>query len=115
MSSRPYNFSAGPAVLPDSVLQTIQDELFDWCDGMSVMEISHRSDAFVAMTEQSVKTLRELMKIPDDYAVLFMHGGATGQFASVPMNLLRGKKKADYINTGIWSKKAIVEAKNIVM
>ncbi len=111
MSSRPYNFSAGPAVLPDSVLQTIQDELFDWCDGMSVMEISHRSDAFVAMTEQSVKTLRELMKIPDDYAVLFMHGGATGQFASVPMNLLRGKKKADYINTGIWSKKAIVEAK----
>lgn len=109
--TRPYNFSAGPAVLPDSVLETIQAELLDWHDGMSVMEMSHRSGAFTEMAQQSEATLRELMNIPEDYAVLFMQGGATGQFASIPMNLLRGKNKADYVSTGMWSKKAIAEAK----
>ncbi len=109
--TRPYNFSAGPAMLPEAVMQTIQSELLDWHNGMSVMEMSHRSDAFIAIAENSEKTLRELMAIPDNYAVLFMQGGATGQFASVPMNLLRGKNKADYVVTGIWSKKAAAEAK----
>lgn len=108
--TRPFNFSAGPAVLPESVLKQVQAEMLDWHQGMSVMEMSHRSKAFVAMTEQCEALLRELLNIPDDYAVLFMQGGATAQFSMVPMNLLRGNTKADYINTGIWSKKAIQEA-----
>lgn len=110
--SRCFNFSAGPAMLPEEVLQRAQQEMLDWNgSGMSVMEMSHRGKEFMSIAEKAEADLRELLSIPDDYAVLFLQGGASAQFAMVPMNLLRGKTKADYINTGSWSKKAIAEAK----
>ncbi len=110
--SRPYNFSAGPAVLPEAVLEQAKAELLDWRgSGMSVMEMSHRGKEFISIAAQAEADLRELLKIPANYKVLFLQGGATAQFAVVPMNLLRGKTKADYLNTGQWSKKAISEAK----
>ncbi len=110
--SRVYNFSAGPAVLPQEVLQQAKDEMLDWhgC-GMSVMEMSHRGAEFSSIAAEAEADLRELMGIPDDYKVMFLQGGASSQFAAIPMNLLRGRKGADYINTGSWSKKAIAEAK----
>lgn len=107
-----YNFSAGPAVLPKEVLQQAREELLDWHgSGMSVMEMSHRGKEFMSIAEKVESDLRELMGIPENYKVLFLHGGASSQFAMVPMNLLRGKQDADYINTGQWSQKAINEAK----
>lgn len=107
-----YNFSAGPAVLPKAVLQQAQAELPDWHgSGMSVMEMSHRGKEYMGIHARAEADLRELMGIPGNYKVLFLQGGATQQFAMVPLNLLRGKAAADYVNTGIWSKKAIVEAK----
>ncbi|WP_148862472.1 3-phosphoserine/phosphohydroxythreonine transaminase [Marinobacter fonticola] len=110
--TRAYNFCAGPATLPAEVLQQAREEMLDWRGtGMSVMEMSHRSDAFVAIAQTAEQDLRELAGISDDYAVLFMQGGASSQFATVPLNLMRGKSSADYVNTGIWSKKAIAEAK----
>ncbi|MEQ1557065.1 MAG: 3-phosphoserine/phosphohydroxythreonine transaminase, partial [Gallionella sp.] len=106
-----YNFSAGPAVLPHAVLQQAQAELLDWHGtGMSVMEMSHRGKEFMSIAAQAEADLRELMGVPSNYKVLFLQGGATQQFAMVPMNLLRGKTSADYLNTGIWSEKAIAEA-----
>jgi len=109
--SRAYNFCAGPATLPEAVLKQAQREMLDWQgSGMSVMEMSHRSDEFVAIAETAEKDLRELAGISDDYAVLFMQGGASSQFATIPLNLLGEKTSADYVNTGIWSKKAIAEA-----
>ena len=107
-----YNFSAGPAVLPKAVLQQVQAELVDWhgC-GMSVMEMSHRGKEFMGIAAEAEAALRALMGIPANYKVLFLQGGASSQFAMVPMNLLRGKTSADYLNTGEWSKKAIKEAK----
>jgi phosphoserine aminotransferase len=106
-----YNFSAGPAVLPEAVLAKARDELLEWDDaGASVMEISHRSKDFMGIAEQAENDLRELLAIPANYKVLFLQGGATLQFAMVPMNLLGDKKVADYINTGHWSRKAMVEA-----
>lgn len=110
--ARTFNFSAGPAVLPEEVLRQAQEEMLDWHgSGMSVMEMSHRGKEFVSIAEQAEADLRELMAIPDNYKVLFLQGGASSQFAMVPLNLLRGKTTADYINTGAWSKKAIAEAK----
>ncbi|MDX1634727.1 MAG: 3-phosphoserine/phosphohydroxythreonine transaminase [Marinobacter sp.] len=110
--SRAYNFCAGPATLPESVLRQARDEMLDWQGtGMSVMEMSHRSDEFVAIAETAEQDLRDLAGISGDYAVLFMQGGASSQFATVPLNLLGEKGTADYINTGIWSKKAIAEAR----
>jgi len=110
--SRVYNFSAGPAALPEEVLRQAREEMLDWQgSGMSVMEMSHRGKAFMSIAEQAESDLRELMAIPDNYKVLFLQGGASAQFAMVPMNLLQGKAGADYINTGSWSKKAIAEAK----
>jgi phosphoserine aminotransferase len=107
-----YNFSAGPAVLPHPVLVRARDELLDWQgSGMSVMEMSHRGKEFVSIAAQAEADLRGLMGISSDYHVLFLQGGATSQFAMVPMNLLRGREQADYVNTGAWSKKAIGEAK----
>jgi phosphoserine aminotransferase len=107
-----YNFSAGPAVLPKEVLQQAQAELLDWHgSGMSVMEMSHRGKEYMGIQAQAEADLRELMGIPANYKVLFLQGGASQQFAMIPMNLLRGKKSADYLNTGEWSKKAISEAK----
>ncbi len=110
--TRIYNFSAGPAMLPEVVLKQAQEEMLDWQGScMSVMEMSHRGKEFVSIAEQAEADLRELMAIPDNYKVLFLQGGASSQFAMVPMNLLRGKDGADYINTGSWSKKAIAEGK----
>ena len=107
-----FNFSAGPAVLPREVLERAAAEMLDWHgSGMSVMEMSHRGKEFIAIAEKAEADLRALMNIPANYKVLFLQGGASAQFAMVPMNLLRGKKSADYINTGEWSKKAIKEAK----
>ena len=110
--ARVFNFSAGPAVLPEPVLQQAAAEMLDWHgSGMSVMEMSHRGKEFIAIHAQAESDLRELMAIPKNYKVLFLQGGASAQFAVVPMNLLRGKTRADYVNTGQWSKKAISEAK----
>ena len=107
-----YNFSAGPAVLPKEVLQQAQAEMLDWHgSGMSVMEMSHRGIEFMGIAAEAEADLRELMGIPANYKVLFLQGGASQQFAMIPMNLLRGKASADYLNTGEWSKKAISEAK----
>jgi phosphoserine aminotransferase len=110
--TRIINFSAGPAVLPESVLEQASREMLDWHgSGMSVMEMSHRGKEFVGIAEQAEADLRELLAVPANYKVLFVQGGATQQFAAVPMNLLRGKKSADYVNSGEWAKKAIGEAK----
>ena len=107
-----YNFSAGPAVLPAEVLQQARDEMLDWHgSGMSVMEMSHRGKEFMSIAAKTETDFRELAGIPDNYKVLFLSGGASSQFAMAPMNLLRGKKSANYVNTGEWSKKAIKEAK----
>jgi len=107
-----YNFSAGPAMLPHDVLVRAQKEITDWHGaGMSVMEMSHRGKEFISIAEKAEADLRNLMTIPDNYKVLFLQGGASSQFGMIPMNLLRGKTQADYINTGAWSKKAIAEAK----
>jgi len=109
--SRVHNFSAGPAALPTEVLQRAQAELLDWQGrGISVMEISHRSKEFIAVAEQAEADLRELLAVPSHYRVLFLQGGATQQFAQVPLNLLEDGGQADYIDTGIWSRKAINEA-----
>jgi phosphoserine aminotransferase len=108
--TRKFNFSAGPATLPLSVLQQIQSELLDWRgSGMSVMEMSHRDKDFMSIAAEAEKDLRELLGVPGNYKVLFLQGGAMGQFAAVPMNLLRGKSAADYIVTGSWSTKAVKE------
>lgn len=107
-----FNFSAGPAMIPESVLKQAQAEMLDFSDtGMSVMEMSHRGKTYVAIAEQAEADLREVMAIPDNYKVLFLQGGASSQFAMVPLNLMHRTGKADYINSGEWSKKAIAEAK----
>jgi len=112
--TRHPNFSAGPAKLPDEVLQQAQLELMDFAGtGMSIMEVSHRSAGFLEVADQAVSDFRSLMAIPDNYSVLYMQGGATHQFSCVPWNLLGASKKADYIDTGIWSQKAIKEARRI--
>ncbi|GGB88141.1 phosphoserine aminotransferase [Marinobacterium zhoushanense] len=109
--TRKHNFSAGPAALPQSVLARAQEEMLDWHGkGLSIMEMSHRSQEFVSVAETAEQDLRDLLDIPANYKVLFLQGGATSQFGMVPMNLLRGAAAADYIDTGIWSGKAIEEA-----
>ena len=98
-----YNFCAGPAMLPQAVMQKAQRELIDWNGlGVSVMEISHRSKEFIALTKQAESTLRELMAIPDNYHVLFMHGGGRGQFTNVVTNFLGDNGRALYLTTGQW-------------
>lgn len=110
--TRCYNFCAGPAALPEAVLEQAQRELVDWQDaGLSIMEMSHRSPEIVAIAEKAEADFRELLNISDDYAVLFLQGGASTQFSAVALNLLGDKTTADYLNTGQWSKKAIKEAK----
>ena len=110
--SRVYNFSAGPAGLPQAVLEQAKAELLDWQgNGFSVMETSHRSAGFVEVAQTAEQDLRELLAIPANYKVLFLQGGATSQFAMVPMNLLGKNNRLDIIDTGIWSKKAVAEAK----
>ena len=110
--SRVINFSAGPAVLPEAALRQAADEMLDWHgSGMSVMEMSHRGKEFIAIHAEAEALLRELLAIPAGYKVLFMQGGAIGENAIVPMNMLRGRASADYVHTGEWSKKSIAEAK----
>ena len=110
--SRVFNFSAGPAALPEEVLALARDEMLDWHgSGMSVMEMSHRGKEFISIADAAEADLRELLRIPADYKVLFLQGGAIAENAIIPMNLLRGKISADYVNTGEWSKKSINEAK----
>lgn len=107
-----YNFCAGPAMLPAAVMKKAQKEFINWNDhGISVMEFSHRDKHYMAMAEEAEANLRELMNIPDNYKVLFSHGGGRGQFAAVPLNLIGLTGKADYLVTGSWSKSAISEAK----
>ena len=107
-----WNFGAGPAMLPREVMAQAQREFVNWHGkGLSVMEMSHRSDDFITIAEQAGTDLRELLQIPANYKVLFLQGGATSQFAMLPLNLLRDKKTADYLHTGLWSGKAIREAR----
>jgi len=109
---RVFNFSSGPAILPLEVLEKARDELVNWRGhGMSVMEMSHRGKEYAEIHAEAKSSLRELMEIPSNYKILFLQGGASSQFAMVPMNLLRGKTSADYLNTGEWSQRAISEAK----
>jgi len=111
--SATYNFCAGPAMLPSAVMKKAQSELINWQDlGCSVMELSHRSKAYMAIAEKAEADLRMLMDIPKNYHVLFMHGGGRGQFSAVPMNLLSNNGKADYVVTGSWSSAAAKEAAN---
>ncbi len=111
--ARVYNFCAGPAALPEKVLERASSEMLDWQGkGLSIMEMSHRSPEYVLVAKKAEQDLRDLLSVPENYKVLFMQGGATAQFAMIPMNLLRGNKSADYMNTGQWSAKAIKEAKN---
>ncbi|MBM3343595.1 MAG: 3-phosphoserine/phosphohydroxythreonine transaminase [Betaproteobacteria bacterium] len=110
--ARIFNFSAGPAVLPEPVLAQAAEEMLEWGgSGMSVMEMSHRGKAFIGIHARAEADLRELLAIPKNYKVLFLQGGAAAQFALIPMNILGDKKSADYVYTGQWSKKAISEAK----
>jgi phosphoserine aminotransferase len=114
MNMRVYNFAAGPAVLPEEVLKIAQEEMLDYKGtGMSVMEMSHRSKAYEGIINEAESLFREVMGIPSNYKVLFLQGGASLQFAMVPMNLMVKNKKADFINTGTWAKKAISEAKKV--
>ena len=109
--ARKFNFSAGPAMLPTAVIERAQQEMLEWNDsGMSVMEMSHRGKEYMSIAGKAEADLREVMCIPDNYKVLFLQGGASSQFAMIPLNLMGDKKSADYINTGIWSQKAIDEA-----
>ncbi len=111
---RVFNFAAGPAVLPLEVLEQAREELTDWRgSGMSVMEVSHRSKAFIGVAEEAESLMRSLLAVPAGYEVLFLQGGATGQFAAIPMNLTAAGATVDYVNTGTWSKKAIGEAKRL--
>jgi phosphoserine aminotransferase len=111
-SVRVFNFAPGPAALPLAVLEQARDELTDWHgSGMSVMEISHRSRAFLEVAQQAEADLRELLAIPSHYKVLFLQGGATAQFSAIPLNLAPAGATVDYVNTGAWSKKALGEAK----
>src|SRR3954467_12814980 len=110
---RVYNFSPGPAVLPVEVLEQAREEMLDWRGtGMSVMEMSHRGKAFISIAESAEADVRELLAIPANYKVLFLQGGATAQFAGIPLNLTGPDSVVDYVNTGAWSKKAIGEAKH---
>ena len=109
--ARVFNFSAGPSMLPESVLNKAADELLDYeGTGESVMEMSHRSKEYQAIIDQAEADLRTLMDIPDNYKVLFLQGGASTQFAAIPLNFMNGSGKADYIVSGVWSKKAAAEA-----
>ena len=109
---RVFNFSAGPAMLPTSVLEQAQSELLDWQgSGMSVMEVSHRSKAFVACADQTEALLREVLGVPENYKVLFLQGGASAQFDAIPLNLTAPGDKVNFLNTGQWSAKAVKAAR----
>jgi len=109
---RVFNFSAGPATLPLEVLEQVRDELLDWQHlDASVLELSHRGKPFMGVAEEAEQLLRELLQVPRNYKVLFLQGGATGQFSAIPLNLAKSYSIVDYLDTGTWSKKAIAEAR----
>ena len=111
---RVFNFAAGPAMLPTAVLEQVREELTDWQgSGTSVMEVSHRGKAFTAVAQEAEAGLRALLEVPADYSVLFLQGGATGQFSAIPLNLARADSSVDYLCTGHWSQKAIAEARRL--
>ncbi len=110
--ARPFNFSAGPAALPEAVLRQAAEEMLDWHgSGMSVMEMSHRGKEFTQIHQQAEADLRELLAVPDNYRILFMQGGAIAENAIIPLNLLGTRQTADYVVTGAWSAKSFKEAK----
>lgn len=110
--NRKYNFCAGPASLPEAVLLKAKEEMLDWHEsGLSIMEMSHRSKEFISVAQEAEKDLRDLLAVPANYKVLFLQGGASTQFAAIPLNLTGKNRRVDYVNTGQWSKKAISEAK----
>lgn len=110
--SRVYNFSAGPAMMPQAVMERAQSEFMDWHGtGMSIMEVSHRGKDYMSVAQKAEADLRTLLSIPDNYKVLFLQGGASMQFAAIPLNLAQQGDRVDYFNTGVWSEKAIKEAK----
>ena len=112
MSGRPFNFAAGPSMLPESVLQRAADEMLNWHgSGMSVMEMTHRGATYLGLFEKVMADFRRLLNLPSDYKILFMQGGASAQNALIPLNLLGTNRKADYVNTGHWSTKSINEAR----
>ncbi len=114
MSERIFNFNAGPAALPADVLEDVQKDLLNYKgEGLSVMEMSHRSKTFDSIIKDAESGIKKIMSLPDNYKVVFMQGGASMQFAAVPLNLLKTGQSADYINTGSWSKKAIQEAQKL--
>ena len=114
MEKRIYNFSAGPAILPEEVIKEAQENLFALPGvGMSILEISHRSKTFDNIINGAIEDLKKLLGVDDNYEILFLQGGATLQFSMVPMNLMPPENKADYIVTGSWSKKAVKEAKSV--
>ncbi|GGA73800.1 phosphoserine aminotransferase [Neiella marina] len=113
--SKVYNFCAGPAMLPAPVLAKAQQELLDWQGlGTSVMEVSHRGKHFIELADKSEQDLRKLLNIPSNYKVLFMHGGGRGQFAAVPLNITKAGDRASFVDTGVWSKKAVEEAQRFI-
>lgn len=112
--ARVFNFSAGPSMLPEPVLKIAADEMLDWHGtGQSVMEMSHRSKAYESIIQKTEELVRTVMKVPEDYHVLFLQGGASLQFHTIPLNFLTKTKKADYVQTGAWSQKAVEEAKKV--
>ncbi|MBQ6558854.1 MAG: aminotransferase class V-fold PLP-dependent enzyme, partial [Clostridia bacterium] len=113
--SRVYNFSAGPSMLPEEVLKKAQEEMVEYGNsGMSVMEMSHRSKDYQAIIDEAEALVRELMNVPDNYKVLFLQGGGSTQFAMIPLNLAKKNKKADYVITGQWAKKAAEQAEKYI-
>lgn len=112
--TRVYNFSAGPATLPEQVLRRAAEEMLDWHgSGQSVMEMSHRGAEFTEIAATAEADLRALLGVPDGYQVLFLQGGASLQFELIPLNLLRGRSSVDYVHTGEWAKKAIAAARTV--
>jgi phosphoserine aminotransferase len=112
---RKWNFCAGPAVISEEVLKEVQNELVEWGDsGMSIMEMSHRSSIYDQVAIEAKSDLVDILSIPDTHDVLFLQGGATQQFATIPMNFASDSKKADYVLSGTWSKKAIAEASKLI-
>lgn len=113
MTTRPFNFAAGPSTLPEAVLSRAAQEMLDWHDsGMSVMEMTHRGTVYLGLFEKVMADFRRLLRLPDHYKILLMQGGATAQNALIPMNLMGANRKLDYVNTGHWSTKSINEARS---
>ena len=116
MTTRKFNFSGGPAALPESILKDAREELLDWQNlGASILEIGHRTPEFMALLTHAEESLRELLAIPANYHILFLGGAARTQFAAIPMNFLKPAEQAGYLITGVWSQMAFMEAQNLTL